>query len=265
MAHDASKVQQIVDGFIYLAPYGATAPTSADSVLDSAWKEIGYYSDEGYEVTPEPGDTTEITGHNGNVVVESQKPGNWVVKFSGLEARKEIVEAYFEATVNSDGSYLVPSAAITTKRALIVKGIDQDGDLALDYYPEVKVSDREALQGTLEDARKYGLSFKTFRNAALGGHFKGWNQKLANTELDPVISAITPSGADEDEIVQITGVGFTGATAVEFAESAANDFTVISDALIVATLPSGSAGSVAVEVTTPVGTSDPFSYTRAGA
>ena len=81
---------------------------------------------------------------------------------------------------------------------------------------------------------------------------------------DPVsISALTPSsgtagGGDE---VQISGSGFTGATAVDFGYNASSDFAVTSDVIITAVAPVG-AGTVNVRVVTPEGTSIPRTVAR---
>jgi hypothetical protein len=83
----------------------------------------------------------------------------------------------------------------------------------------------------------------------------------------PLITSISPNsgpiagGAN----VTITGVNFTGATAVRFGSTNAALFTVNSAASITATSPAGSAGAVDITVTTPAGTSptnaaDQFTY-----
>ena len=68
--------------------------------------------------------------------------------------------------------------------------------------------------------------------------------------------------------VTITGVKFTGATAVTFGTVPATSFTVIDDTVITAVSPEQSSGSVFVTVTTPDGTtaetdSSKFTYTLA--
>jgi hypothetical protein len=78
----------------------------------------------------------------------------------------------------------------------------------------------------------------------------------------PIVSAVTPAGQAATKLVTISGSGFLGATAVKFGTTSASEFTVISEATIVATVPAGSAGPVAVTVVTPAGTSAPLSYTR---
>lgn len=82
------------------------------------------------------------------------------------------------------------------------------------------------------------------------------------------VSDVSTGGAGTDaggDAVQITGTGFTGATAVNFGATPATAFTVNSDTSITATSPAGSTGTVDVTVVTPAGTSatsaaDQFSY-----
>ncbi len=83
----------------------------------------------------------------------------------------------------------------------------------------------------------------------------------------PSITGLSPTGGPPagGTSVVISGSGFTGATAVKFGTKAASGFTVNSDGQITATSPSGTAGTVAVAVTTPLGTSastvgDQFTY-----
>ncbi len=86
---------------------------------------------------------------------------------------------------------------------------------------------------------------------------------VAGTAPVPTISTVLPSGASAAELVTITGDYFIGATAVTFGGTAAADFEVVSATKIVASLPTGSAGSAAVIVTTPSGASTAKAYTRA--
>jgi hypothetical protein len=91
------------------------------------------------------------------------------------------------------------------------------------------------------------------------------NMNIANpyqTELSPVITGVTPSGVGAGVPVAITGTALTGTTAVDFGGVAATHFEFINDQLVVATLPTGSAGAANVTVTTPIGTSTAFAYTR---
>ena len=80
----------------------------------------------------------------------------------------------------------------------------------------------------------------------------------------PVITSIvgSPNPAGAGEVVEISGTGFIGATAVTFGGVAATDYTVINGGRIDAVLPAGAAGAVAVIVTNSAGASAPVNYTR---
>ncbi|BCJ64151.1 IPT/TIG domain-containing protein [Polymorphospora rubra] len=80
--------------------------------------------------------------------------------------------------------------------------------------------------------------------------------------LTPTVTGLTPATGDDagGNLVSIYGQHFTlnGQPAVEevdFGANAADDFIVVSDSLVIATAPAGTAGTVAVRVTTSVGQS----------
>lgn len=82
----------------------------------------------------------------------------------------------------------------------------------------------------------------------------------------PVLLSATPSGVAVGGIVRINGSNFTGTvptTGVKFAAVNATSWIVVSDQLIVAVMPAGSAGSAAITVTNAAGASNPtLPYTR---
>ncbi|MCI1914648.1 MAG: Ig-like domain-containing protein [Bifidobacteriaceae bacterium] len=83
-----------------------------------------------------------------------------------------------------------------------------------------------------------------------------------NSATTPTIVSILPAGAAVGDLVQITGSGFSGATDVDFGGTAATSFTVASDALVVAAVPT--TGKQAVTVTSASGASNAVDY-EAGA
>lgn len=81
----------------------------------------------------------------------------------------------------------------------------------------------------------------------------------------PVLSSATPSGVAAAGQVQISGNGFTGTvvtTGVKFGGVNATSWIVVSDSLIVAVMPAGSAGSAPIIVTNAAGASTALAYTR---
>ena len=82
----------------------------------------------------------------------------------------------------------------------------------------------------------------------------------------PVIMSATPSGVGSGGQLQITGAGFLGTvstTGVKIGGTNASSWIVVSDSLIVAVVPTGTAGSAPIIVTNAVGASASFPYTRA--
>jgi hypothetical protein len=75
--------------------------------------------------------------------------------------------------------------------------------------------------------------------------------------LPPVIALVLPAIGPPSggTVVTITGLGFSGATAVTFGGTPAASFDVDSDTQITATTPAHALGPVDVLVTTPAGTS----------
>lgn len=79
--------------------------------------------------------------------------------------------------------------------------------------------------------------------------------------VEPEIADITPDSSSVGDTVVFTGGGFTGATAIDWGGTAGVTFTVVSDTVISAVVPVGATGVIDVTVTTPEGTSLPFSFT----
>ncbi|MFE3548931.1 IPT/TIG domain-containing protein, partial [Streptomyces kronopolitis] len=88
------------------------------------------------------------------------------------------------------------------------------------------------------------------------------NYTYAAAPAAPVLNVVMPNTGPltGGNTVLLVGTGFTGATAVNFGPNPATSFTVISDTQISAVAPAGS-GTVAVTVTTPLGTSNAVNYT----
>jgi hypothetical protein len=73
----------------------------------------------------------------------------------------------------------------------------------------------------------------------------------------PAVRGILPSSGTTagGTVVTVSGLGFTGATGVSFGSTAATGFTVLSDTLISAIAPAGTAGTADITVVTASGTS----------
>ncbi len=79
----------------------------------------------------------------------------------------------------------------------------------------------------------------------------------------PMLVSATPSGAAAGALVEIQGQGFTGTTGLKFAAVSVATYKVLSDNVIMAVMPAGTAGSAALVVTNATGASAAMPYTRA--
>lgn len=80
----------------------------------------------------------------------------------------------------------------------------------------------------------------------------------------PLIVSALPSAASVGNQVVITGASFIGTTGVTVGgvSVGAGKFSIVSDGVLVITMPAGSAGSAPIIVTNGVGPSSSFPYTR---
>jgi hypothetical protein len=267
-ANNPSDVRLVQDGRILLGAHGIAAPTGADwdptsDLANTTRVDLGYYGEDGFTLTPEPGDNKSFKAHNEDVVIDEDGPGTWAVGFSGIQRSKTLVEAYFDSTVDlSTGKLLLTKASVNTYRDLITVGISGD-DVILTHYPRVKVTDREALTYGATALNAFGLTFRAFKDPTLGYIAAQWDTTLiAIAPAVPTISAASPAATQaEAGNVVITGTGFTAATMVKFGTANAT-FQIDSPTQITAIMPAGASGSAAIKVTNAGGDSSAFTYAR---
>lgn len=177
LQNDAALVRLIKQGAIFIRPAGSTftAPVAGVWTPPSGVATIGYYSEDGFTLSPQPGDETTLAAHNGDDVISEQAPGFWNVAFSGLEANQPNVETYFDVEVASDGSVTVTTAATSKRYDLITAGLDQKDRLVIAHYPNVQIGSREDITFNRTTLLAYGMTFRTFVGGADAPyHFKAW-------------------------------------------------------------------------------------------
>ena len=185
---DADLVRLIKDGAIFIRPSGtADVPTGTTRTPADATTQLGYYSEDGFTLTPVPGDETTLNGHNGDAVLSETSPGHWTVGFSGLEGRSKITAAYFDVDVAEDGSVTVASASASRRYDVVVVGMDQQERLILAHFPNVQLdnSSREGLTFNRTTLLAYALTFRTFKGGSTAPyHFKAWGFVAEEEEED---------------------------------------------------------------------------------
>ena len=115
MGNTASNVsvgKPAIGGSVFRAPLGTTLPTSPDSSLDSAYKCLGYISDDGV-TSSQSRESSEITAWGGDVVLTPQTKKNDTLKMTLIEALNLEVLKVAYGDENVEGSSL--ETGITVK------------------------------------------------------------------------------------------------------------------------------------------------------
>jgi hypothetical protein len=174
--NEAKFIALIKQYELFLIPYDGTdftEPAGVDWKVPTGLNPLGYSSDDGSTLHPEPGDDTEITAHNGDIVYSESAPGFWTFQFPGIELNKRSVTAYFDTDVSAtDGSITVTKASTSKNWRAVVRAIDQDGNKILIYAPKAKISDRDDLSLKYSEQITPNMTFKFFKDA--GTMFKAW-------------------------------------------------------------------------------------------
>lgn len=138
MALDASNVRVGVTGAVYVADTDDTLPTDATTVLDAAFEDVGYISEDGVTETHDT-DTEDIRAwQNGDLVRRVQTGHDVTFSFTMLETSevslREFYGNYDDGTVEITGAELPHRAWVLSV---------EDGDHVLRVViPDGQITDR---------------------------------------------------------------------------------------------------------------------------
>lgn len=174
--NSAELSRVIKQGAIFIRPVGTLdIPTGPNWVPANTSTCIGYYSEDGFTLTREAGDSTDFRGHNKDIVLSEEDPGYWTPSFSGIESNQVTIETYFETAIGPDGSVTVTESGISKRFDIVTVGYTQKEELIIVHYPNVQISSREALQFNTTTLLAYGMTFRTFRGGQSAPyHLKAW-------------------------------------------------------------------------------------------
>lgn len=271
-ANNPADVRLVQDGRILLGAYGISAPTGPDwdptsDLAAQIRHDLGYYGEDGFSLTAEPGDNKQFKAHNEDVVIDQDGPGTWAVAFSGIQRSRSLSEAYFDTTIDpATGKMVLTKASVNTYRDLITVGISGE-DIIISHYPRVKVADREAVTFGATEINALGMTFRAYKDPALGYIVAQWDTTMiTGTVAVPTISSVSPTTeqAAAGNVI-ITGTGFetvSGPDGVIFGTDNAASYHVDSPTQITAIMPAGTAGSAGIKVKNAGGSSTVKAYAR---
>ena len=154
---------------VYLFNENEAVGTLSDTWTPPSGKQpFGYLSEDGLEISREDGDNNEFKGHNGDNVLVSKSGGYLTIKATGLEAKREVVEAYFNADIEDNHVYVDPDKQ-EKRRQLLVVGLDQLNRLIFMHAPSVTVNEIESFNLKNGELSSFGMTFRTYSHTGVGG------------------------------------------------------------------------------------------------
>ncbi|KFI39790.1 hypothetical protein BACT_0490 [Bifidobacterium actinocoloniiforme DSM 22766] len=163
--NNADLVKLIKDYALYLfrKDESFTPPASVDWTPPAGKRPVGYNAEDGAVLHPEPGDTTEIKAHNGDVVITDTAPGNWTLQIPGIESTKDIVEAYFGTKADENGALHVKDASTPEEFSWVLVALDQHENPIVVYGQRAKVTDRDDLPFSDTDNVVYNITLSMLK------------------------------------------------------------------------------------------------------
>ncbi|KFI65759.1 hypothetical protein [Bifidobacterium cuniculi] len=174
--NNAELVKLIKEAAIFKYEVGESVGTLNGQWQPASGKQpLGYFSEDGITIHPEAGDSNDFSAHNGDTVVSWNSGGYWTVQFSGLESKKEVIETYFDTTVDATGAITIDKAECNKAAQYVIAGLTQDGNLIVLHVPKAKVGEREDVVWKISELMSYGMTLRLFRDAPKDKYFfKAW-------------------------------------------------------------------------------------------
>ena len=131
MAQDAAEVRIAGNGGLYLAPLGSTLPTDAETALDAAFVDLGYFSEDGVTVSPERTIEKFRAWQSRKPVRQSVTADDITISGSLLQWNNDSIPVFFGGgtVVETTGppaywTYTPPSSGAIDERAMVLEWID---------------------------------------------------------------------------------------------------------------------------------------------
>lgn len=132
-------------GAVYVAPADTALPTTAWESLDSAFKGMGYVSEDGL-VNGVESDTEEVNAWGGDLVLVGQTTFKEMFTVNLIETNAEALKVYYgedNVTVEGDGSITVNATSQMLPRVVVVfELVLTGGRIKRIVVPNAQIADR---------------------------------------------------------------------------------------------------------------------------
>jgi predicted heme/steroid binding protein len=170
VANDADNVRVGLNGSIYIAPKGTTAPVDLDAAWGDGWVDLGYLSDDGVEMSYST-ESEDINAWQSLSPVRKVLTGvDMTLGFTAIELKAATITLYFPSatltTVSGTVNKLsIPAAPAPDERAIGLEWIDGDIKNRL-IIARGEVTDREAITLARSGAVGLGMTVSAYADTA---------------------------------------------------------------------------------------------------
>ncbi|OHX26862.1 phage tail protein [Streptococcus iniae] len=166
---NVSAAKPKVGGAIYSAPVGSKLPTDATTVLDVAFKSLGYISKNGL-ANEDKRESEDITAWGGDVVASAQKGKSDTFKYTLIETLniEVLKEVYGQGNVTGDlssGITVKSNSKDLPERSYVVEMIMKNGVIKRIVVPKAKISEVGEIKYVDDDVAGYETTLKAFTDA----------------------------------------------------------------------------------------------------
>ncbi|MFJ7176403.1 phage tail protein [Streptomyces massasporeus] len=170
MANDADNVRVALNGSVYIAPKGTTAPADLTTAWPAGWVDLGYLSDDGVEMSYST-ESEDINAWQSLSPVRKVLTGvDMTLGFTAIELKTQTMTLYFPSATMTDVSGTVhklsiPAAPSPDERAIGLEWVDGDITNRL-IIARGEVTDREAITLARSGAVGLGMTVSAYADTA---------------------------------------------------------------------------------------------------
>jgi len=164
MANDAAETFIAGDGHIYLAPFGTAMPTAIDSVLNAAFKDVGYLTSDGFRMTPSL-DTFDLDAWQSDSPIRSNiTRRNLLLSLDFLQGNTENLPTYFGGGEFVGTVYSPPDGAEINEQSMVADVFDGDRQWRF-WFPKVTLAAQREVAFVRSAAAQWGVDLKVLKVA----------------------------------------------------------------------------------------------------
>lgn len=175
---DSANVRVAVSGKVSIGPTATAAPTTAESTLNVAFKDLGYVSEDGVTESRERSTEQIKAWQDGDIVRETITDSALRFQFTLIESNPETIALFYGATVDTDdGSLVIVPSATGGRKAFVLDVID--GDVLIRYYvPQGEILEVGDVVYSNGAPIGYDVTLSTYPDSGIGGNAKRWQTDL---------------------------------------------------------------------------------------